>query len=83
MRLHSCELSANARGKVGRTIFSTVHIPSIPRTSRPLYRLSARESSYVTAGLTEFNEWGPFLAYGVVPGPLSSTDKVLPRNAHA
>jgi hypothetical protein len=38
----------------------------------PIYSLGARETSRVTAGVLKFNAWGPFLADGVVPGPLPS-----------
>jgi hypothetical protein len=69
IRLHASELNADAHGEVVRSFFSTTHIPSIPRTSRPLYRLGSRESSRATAGLLEFNAWGPFLVDGVTPGP--------------
>jgi hypothetical protein len=69
IRLHASKLNADARSEVVRSFFSTVHIPSIMWTSRLVYRLSSRESSYVTTELSEFNDWGPFLADGVTPGP--------------
>jgi hypothetical protein len=53
--------------------FSITHIPSIPRTTCPLYRLGSRESNRASVGLPEFNDWGPYLADGVTPGrPLSA-----------
>jgi hypothetical protein len=55
-----------------RAFFSSVAIPAIPRTALPIYNLGAREASRVTAGILTFNAWGPFLADGVVPGPLPS-----------
>jgi hypothetical protein len=38
----------------------------------PIYNLGARETSRVTAGILKFDAWGPFLADGVMPGPLLS-----------
>jgi hypothetical protein len=72
LRLHVSELNADAREEVIRAFFSSVAIPAIPRNALPIYNLGARETSRVTAGILKFNAWGPFLADGVVPGPLPS-----------
>jgi hypothetical protein len=72
LRLHVSELNADAREEVIRAFFSSTAVPAIPRTALPIYNLGARETSRVTAGILKFNAWGPFLADGVVPGPLSS-----------
>jgi hypothetical protein len=72
LRLHVSELNADAREEVIRAFFSSAAIPAIPRTALPIYNLGARETSRVTAGILKFNAWGPFLANGVVPGPLPS-----------
>jgi hypothetical protein len=71
-RLHVSELNADAREEVIRVFFSSAAIPAIPRNALPIYNLGARETSRVTAGILKFNVWGPFLADGVVPGPLPS-----------
>jgi hypothetical protein len=73
LRLHVSELNADAREEVIRAFFSSVAIPAIPRNALPIYNLGAWETSRVTAGILRFNAWGPFLADGVVPGPLPST----------
>jgi hypothetical protein len=52
-----------------RAFFSTMHIPSIPRAAQALYRLGSWDSTHATAGIPEFNAWGPFLADGVTLGP--------------
>jgi hypothetical protein len=70
--LHVSELNADAWEKVIRAFFSSAAIPAIPRNALPIYNLGARETSCVTAGILKFNAWGPFLANGVVPGPLPS-----------
>jgi hypothetical protein len=72
LRLHVTELNADAREEVIRAFFSSVPIPAIPRNALPIYCLGAREISCATAGILKFNAWGPFLADGVVPGPLPS-----------
>jgi hypothetical protein len=72
LRLHVNELNADAREEVIRAFFSSVAIPAIPRNALPIYNLGARETSRVTAGILKFNARGPFLADGVVPGPLPS-----------
>jgi hypothetical protein len=72
LRLHVSELNADAREEVIRAFFSSAAIPAIPRTALPIYNLGARETSRVTAGILKFNAWGPFLADGVVLGPLPS-----------
>jgi hypothetical protein len=70
--LHVSELNADAWEEVIRAFFSSAAIPAIPRTALPIYNLGARETSRVMAGILKFNAWGPLLADGVVPGPLSS-----------
>jgi hypothetical protein len=70
--LHVSELNTDAREEVIRAFFSSAVIPAIPRTAMPIYNLGARETSRVTAGILKFNAWGPFLADGVMPGPLPS-----------
>jgi hypothetical protein len=72
LRLHVSELNANAREEVIRAFFSSAAIPAILRNALPIYNLGARETSRLTAGILKFNAWGPFLADGVVPGPLPS-----------
>jgi hypothetical protein len=72
LRLHVSELNADAWEEVIRAFFSSAAIPAILRTALPIYNLGAREASRVTAGILRFNTWGPFLADGVVPGPLPS-----------
>jgi hypothetical protein len=72
-QLHVSELNADAREEVIRAFFSSTAVPAIPRTALPIYNLGARETSRITAGILKFNAWGPFLADGVVPGPLPST----------
>jgi hypothetical protein len=72
LRLHVSELNADAREEVIRAFFSSAAIPAIPCTALPIYSLGARETSRVTAGILKFNAWGPFLADGVMPGPLPS-----------
>jgi hypothetical protein len=72
LRLHTSELNADAREEVIRDFFSSAAIPAIPRNALPIYSLGARETSHVTAGILKFNAWGPFLADGIVPGPLPS-----------
>jgi hypothetical protein len=72
LRLHVSELNADAREEVIRAFFSSVAIPAIPRNALPLYNLDARETGRVTAGILKFNAWGPFLADGIMPGPLPS-----------
>jgi hypothetical protein len=72
VRLNVSELNADAREEVIRAFFSSASIPAIPRNALPIYNLGARETSRVTAGILKFNAWGPFLADGVVPGPLPS-----------
>jgi hypothetical protein len=72
LRLHVSELNADAREEVIRAFFSSAAIPAIPRTALPIYNLGARETSRVTAGILKFNACGPFLADGVMPGPLPS-----------
>jgi hypothetical protein len=72
LRLHVSELNANAREEVIRAFFSSAAIPTIPRNALPLYSLGARETGRATAGILKFNAWGPFLANGVVSGPLPS-----------
>jgi hypothetical protein len=72
LRLHISELNADAREEVIRAFFSSVAIPAIPRNALPIYSLGAQETSRITAGVLKFNAWGPFLADGVVPGPLPS-----------
>jgi hypothetical protein len=72
LRLHISELNTDAREELIRAFFSSVIVPTIPRTALPIYNLGARETSRVTAGILKFNAWGPFLADGVVPGPLPS-----------
>jgi hypothetical protein len=72
LRLHVSELNADAREEVIRAFFSSAAIPAIPHTALPIYNLGAWETSRVTAGILKFNAWGPFLADGVVPGPLPS-----------
>jgi hypothetical protein len=73
LRLHTDELNADAREEVIGAFFSSAAIPAIPRDALPIYRLGAREISRTTAGILKFNAWGPFLADGVVPGPLLRT----------
>jgi hypothetical protein len=70
--LHVSELNTDAREEVIRAFFSSATIPTIPRIALPIYNLGARETSRITVGILKFNAWGPFLADGVVPGPLSS-----------
>jgi hypothetical protein len=70
--LHVSELNADAREEVIRAFFSSAAIPAIPRTALPIYNLGARETSRIRAGILKFNAWGPFLADGVMPGPLPS-----------
>jgi hypothetical protein len=72
LRLHVSELNADAREEVIRAFFSSAAIPAIPRNALPIYSLGARETSRITAGVLKFNSWGPFLADGVMPGPLPS-----------
>jgi hypothetical protein len=72
LRLHISELNADAREEVIRAFFSSAAIPAIPRNALPIYSLGARDTSRITAGILKFNAWGPFLADGVVPGPLPS-----------
>jgi hypothetical protein len=72
LRLHVSKLNADAREEVIRAFFSSAAIPAIPRNALLIYNLGARETSRVTAGILKFNAWGPFLADGVVPGPLPS-----------
>jgi hypothetical protein len=72
LRLHVSELNADAREEVIRAFFSSAAIPAIPRAALPIYNLGARETSRVTAGILKFNAWGPFLANGIVPGPVPS-----------
>jgi hypothetical protein len=72
LRLHVNELNADAREEVIRAFFSSIAIPAIPRTALPIYNLGARETSRVTAGILKFNAWGPFLADGIVLGPVLS-----------
>jgi hypothetical protein len=72
LRLHSSELNTDAREEVIRAFFSSAAIPAISRTALPIYNLGARETSRITAAILRFNAWGPFLADGVVPGPLPS-----------
>jgi hypothetical protein len=72
LRLHVSELNADAREEVIRAFFSSAAIPAIPRNALPIYNLGARETSRVMAGILKFNAWGPFLADGVMPGPLPS-----------
>jgi hypothetical protein len=72
LRLHVSELNADAWEEVIRAFFSSAAIPAIPRNALPIYNLGARETSRVTAGILRFNVWGPFLADGIVPGPLPS-----------
>jgi hypothetical protein len=72
LRLHVSELNADAREEVKRAFFSSAAIPAILRTALPIYNLGTRETSRVTAGILKFNAWGPFLAEGVMPGPLPS-----------
>jgi hypothetical protein len=72
LRLHVSELNADAREEVIRAFFSSAAVPAIPCTALLIYNLGARETSRVTAGILKFNAWGPFLADGVVPGPLPS-----------
>jgi hypothetical protein len=72
LRLHISELNADAREEVIRAFFSSAAIPAIPHTALPIYDLGTQETSRVTVGLLKFNAWAPFLADGVVPGPLLS-----------
>jgi hypothetical protein len=72
LRLHVSKLNADAREEVIRAFFSSTSVPTIPRIALPIYNLGAWETSGVTAGILKFNAWGPFLADGVVPGPLPS-----------
>jgi hypothetical protein len=72
LRLHVSELNADAREEVIRAFFSSASIQAIPRTALPIYSLGARETSRITAEILEFNAWGPFLADGIIPGPLPS-----------
>jgi hypothetical protein len=72
LRLHVSELNADAREEVIRAFFSSTAILVILRTALPIYNLGTRETSHVTAGILKFNAWGPFLADGVMPGPLLS-----------
>jgi hypothetical protein len=72
IRLHVSELNADAREEVIRAFFSSASIPMILRGALPIYSLGSRETSRVTAGILKFNAWGPFLADGVMPGPLPS-----------
>jgi hypothetical protein len=72
LRLHVSKLNADAREEVIRAFFSSTAIPAIPRAALLIYNLGARETSRVTAGILKFNAWGPFLADGVVPGPVPS-----------
>jgi hypothetical protein len=39
--------------------------------------MGARETSRVTARVLKFNAWGPFLADGIVPGPLPSAPAAI------
>jgi hypothetical protein len=73
LRLHVSELNVDAREEVIRAFFSSASIPTIPRGALPIYSLGVRETSHVTARILKFNAWGPFLADGVMPGPLLST----------
>jgi hypothetical protein len=70
--LHVSELNTDAREEIIRAFFSSASIPTIPRTSLPIYSLGARETSRITAGILKFNAWGLFLANGITPGPLPS-----------
>jgi hypothetical protein len=72
LRLHVSVLNADAREEVIRAFFSSAAIPAIPRNALPIYSLGARETNRVMVGVLKFNAWGPFLADGVVPGPLPS-----------
>jgi hypothetical protein len=72
LRLHVSKLSADTREEVIRAFFSSTSVPMIPRIALPIYNLGTRETSRVTTGILKFNAWGPFLADGVVPGPLLS-----------
>jgi hypothetical protein len=72
LRLHVSELNADAREEVIRAFFSSVAIPTILCNALPIYNLGARETSCVMAGILKFNAWGPFLADGIMPGPLPS-----------
>jgi hypothetical protein len=72
LRLHVSELNADSWEEVIRAFFSSAAIPAIPRTVLPIYNLGAREASRVTVGILKFNAWGPFLADGIMPGPLPS-----------
>jgi hypothetical protein len=69
LRLHISELNADAREEVIRAFFSSA---TIPRNALRIYNLGTRETSRVTEEILKFNAWGPFLADGVVPGPLPS-----------
>jgi hypothetical protein len=70
--LHISELNADAQEEVIRAFFSSASVPAIPRLALPIYNLGARETSRVTAGILKFNACGPFLADGVMLGPLPS-----------
>jgi hypothetical protein len=83
LRLHVSELNANAREEVIRAFFSSTAIPAIQRNALPIYSLGARETSRVTVGVLKFNAWGPFLADGVVPGPLPSAPVVSSKQDSA
>jgi hypothetical protein len=72
LRLHVSKLNADTREEVIRAFFSSAAIPAIPRNALPIYNLGARETSRITAGILQFNAWGPFLADGIMPGPLPS-----------
>jgi hypothetical protein len=72
LRLHVSELNTDAREEVIRAFFSSAAIPAILCNALPIYNLGAWETSRVTAGILKFNAWGPFLADGIVPGPLPS-----------
>jgi hypothetical protein len=69
--LHVSELNADTREEVIRAFFSFASILTISPGALPIYSSGARETSRVTAGILKFNAWGPFLADGVMPGPLS------------
>jgi hypothetical protein len=77
LRLHISELNADAREEVISAFFSSASILTILRGVLPIYSLGTRETSRVTAGILKFNAWGPFLADGVTPGPLSSAPAAI------
>jgi hypothetical protein len=72
LRLHVSELNADAREEVIRAFFYSASILAIPCTALPIYSLGARETSRIMSGILKFNAWGPFLADGIMPGPLPS-----------